>query len=126
MTNKDLQNIAQKTKDRATRTPLKSRGELMCSGGIAVPAPSVAHVVLLLLQTGASGKTKYIIFIVFLGFKVYYILSFSNLRRLQCMYGVRKLSGYEIDIIRVYNNKTGISNFFRTMGFYNNRHHVSS
>ena len=32
MTNNDLQNIAQKTKDRATRTPLKSRGELMCSG----------------------------------------------------------------------------------------------
>ena len=54
MTNKDLQNIAQKTKDRATRTPLKSRGELMCSGGIAVPAPSVAHVVLLLLQTGVQ------------------------------------------------------------------------
>jgi hypothetical protein len=30
-TNNDLQNIAQKTKDRATRTPLKTVGELRCS-----------------------------------------------------------------------------------------------
>jgi hypothetical protein len=30
-TNNDLQNITQKTKDRATRTPLKTMGELMCS-----------------------------------------------------------------------------------------------
>ena len=30
-TNNDLQNTTQKTKDRATRTPLKTRGELRCS-----------------------------------------------------------------------------------------------
>jgi len=29
-TNNDLQSIAQKTKDRATRTPLKTWGELRC------------------------------------------------------------------------------------------------
>ena len=33
-TNKDLQNITQKTKDLATWTPLKTRGELMCSGRV--------------------------------------------------------------------------------------------
>ena len=33
-TNNDLQDIAQETKDRAIRTPLKSRGELMCSGRV--------------------------------------------------------------------------------------------
>jgi len=31
-TNNDLQNITQKTKDRATRTLLKTGGELGCSG----------------------------------------------------------------------------------------------
>ena len=30
-TNNDIQNITQKTKDRATRTSLKTGGELMCS-----------------------------------------------------------------------------------------------
>jgi len=33
-TNKDLQNITQKTIDRVTRTPLKTRVELRCSGRI--------------------------------------------------------------------------------------------
>ena len=43
-TNNDLQNITQKTKDRATRTPLKT-GEGVNSGApecLAVPAPRVA------------------------------------------------------------------------------------
>jgi hypothetical protein len=31
----DLQNITQKTKDRATRTPLKTGGELRCSGSVS-------------------------------------------------------------------------------------------
>ena len=31
MTNKDLQNITQKTKDRATQTPIKTGDELRCS-----------------------------------------------------------------------------------------------
>ena len=31
-TNNDLQNTTQKTKDQATRTPLKAWGELRCSG----------------------------------------------------------------------------------------------
>jgi len=34
-TNNDLQNIAQKTKDRATRTSLKTGGELRCSGRVS-------------------------------------------------------------------------------------------
>ena len=36
-----------KTKDRVTRTPLKTGGELRCSGRVAVPAPLVAPVVLI-------------------------------------------------------------------------------
>jgi hypothetical protein len=34
-TNNDLQDITQETKDRAIRTPLKTRGELMCSGRVS-------------------------------------------------------------------------------------------
>ena len=33
-TNNDLQNITHKTKDRVTRTPLKTGGELRCSGKV--------------------------------------------------------------------------------------------
>jgi len=33
-TNNDLQNITHKTKDRVTRTPLKTGGELMWSGRV--------------------------------------------------------------------------------------------
>ena len=36
-----------KTKDRVTRTPLKSGGKLNCSGRVAVPAPLVTPVVLI-------------------------------------------------------------------------------
>ena len=34
MTNSDLQNITHKTDDRVTRSPLKTVGKLVCSGGI--------------------------------------------------------------------------------------------
>jgi hypothetical protein len=34
-TNNDLQNITHKTKDRVTRTPLKTGGELRCSGRVS-------------------------------------------------------------------------------------------
>ena len=34
-TNNDLQNITHKTKYRLTRTPLKTGGQLMCSGGVS-------------------------------------------------------------------------------------------
>ena len=34
-TNNDLQNTTQKTKDRVTPTPLKTGGELMCSGRVS-------------------------------------------------------------------------------------------
>jgi len=34
-TNNDLQNTMQKTKDRATRTPLKTGCELRCSGEVS-------------------------------------------------------------------------------------------
>jgi len=39
-TNNDLQNTTQKTKDRATRTPLKYGGELMCSGRVGSSWPT--------------------------------------------------------------------------------------
>jgi hypothetical protein len=35
MINNDLQNTPQKTKDRGTRTPLKTGDELMCSGRVS-------------------------------------------------------------------------------------------
>jgi len=35
------------TKDRVTRIPLKTEGELRCSGRVSVPAPLVAPVVLI-------------------------------------------------------------------------------
>jgi len=38
---------AHKTKDRATHTPLKTGGELRCSGRVSVPAPLVEPVVLI-------------------------------------------------------------------------------
>jgi len=41
----DIQSITHKTKERVTRTPLKSGRELRCSG--RVPAPLVAPVLLL-------------------------------------------------------------------------------
>ena len=44
-TNNDLQNIHIKTKDRVTRTPLKTGDELGCFGRVTVPAPLVASVV---------------------------------------------------------------------------------
>ena len=34
-TNRDLQNTTQKSKDRATQTPLKTDGELMCSWSVS-------------------------------------------------------------------------------------------
>jgi hypothetical protein len=34
-TNNDLQNITQKTKDQVTRIPLKTWGELKCSGRVS-------------------------------------------------------------------------------------------
>jgi hypothetical protein len=46
-TNNDLQNIAQKTKDRTARTPL-TQGVNSSAPEVAVPVPQVAHV---LLQT---------------------------------------------------------------------------
>ena len=33
-----------KTKDQVTRTPLKTGGELMCSGRVTVPAPLVSPI----------------------------------------------------------------------------------
>ena len=38
MINNDLQNTQQKTKDRGTRTPLKTGDELMCSGRVSTHA----------------------------------------------------------------------------------------
>jgi hypothetical protein len=40
-TNHDLQNITYKTKDRVTRTPLKTEGEFRWSGRVVVHAPLV-------------------------------------------------------------------------------------
>ena len=46
-TNNDIQNTKQKTKDRATRIPLKTGGEIRCSGRLGTYAPLVTSVVLL-------------------------------------------------------------------------------
>jgi len=51
ITNNDLQNTAQKTKDQATRILLKPGMNSGAPEGLAVPAPHMAPVVLLLLQT---------------------------------------------------------------------------
>jgi len=51
-TNNDLQNITQKTKDQATRTPLKTRVNSCSSEGNAVPAPHVAPIVLFYYKPG--------------------------------------------------------------------------
>ena len=51
MTNNNLQNITQKTKDSATRTPQKYGGELRFPERLAVPAPLVTPVVLMLNDT---------------------------------------------------------------------------
>ena len=49
--NNDLQNITQKTEDRATRTPLKTDGEFMCTGRVAVPDARVTPIVFILLPS---------------------------------------------------------------------------
>jgi hypothetical protein len=49
-TNNDKQTITQKTKDRATRYPLKTGGEPRWPGRVVIPPPQVAPIVLLLLQ----------------------------------------------------------------------------
>jgi hypothetical protein len=48
---RSIKHYPENTRDRSTRTPQTSAGELRCSEGYAVPAPLVAHVVLLQLQT---------------------------------------------------------------------------
>ena len=50
-TNNDLQSITLKTKNRATRNPLKLGVNSCVPEGLAVHAPHVALVVLLLLQS---------------------------------------------------------------------------
>ena len=50
-TNKDLQNITQKSKDRATQTSLKTGVNSGILEGLAVPAPHMTPVVLLLSNT---------------------------------------------------------------------------
>jgi hypothetical protein len=42
-TNNDLQNITQKTEDRATPTPLKTEGELRCSGRVSCSFPACGN-----------------------------------------------------------------------------------
>jgi hypothetical protein len=50
-TNNDLQNSTQKTKDRATRVPLKTEGNAGAPEGLAVHVPHVTPVVLQLNDT---------------------------------------------------------------------------
>ena len=42
-TNNDIQNITQKTEDQITRTPLKTRGELRCSGRVYYYKVGIFH-----------------------------------------------------------------------------------
>ena len=53
----DLQNITNKNRDRKTRTPLKSWAELRFPERLAVPAPLVIPVVLLLNDTNIRKNT---------------------------------------------------------------------
>ena len=53
----DLQNTTQKTKYWTTRTPLKIVSDLMSSGMVAVPAPLLPPILLLLLQFGDQSWT---------------------------------------------------------------------
>jgi len=48
--NNNLQNITKKIKDRKTRAPVTTGGELRCSGRVAVPALLVIPGVVLLLS----------------------------------------------------------------------------
>jgi hypothetical protein len=47
-TNNDLQNISQNTKDRVTRSTLKTGGELVCSGRVSCSCPTsgTCHIIL--------------------------------------------------------------------------------
>ena len=47
-TNNDLQNITQKSKDRAPQTPVKTEVNSGAPEGLAVPAPYVTYILLLL------------------------------------------------------------------------------
>ena len=53
------QNITQKTKDRATRTPLKQEVTSCAREGLAVPSPRVTPVVLLLNDTNHIYKVSH-------------------------------------------------------------------
>jgi len=53
----DLQNTTQKTKYWTTRIPLKIVSDLMSSGMVAVPAPLLPPILLLLLQFGDKSWT---------------------------------------------------------------------
>ena len=58
--NNNLQNITQKTKDRAKQTPPKTCGDLRFSRRQAVPAPRVAPVVLFSIYMIHNMKKKLI------------------------------------------------------------------
>ena len=58
--NNNLQNITQKTKDRAKQTPPKTCGDLGFSRKQAVPAPRVAPVVLFYIYMIHNMKKKLI------------------------------------------------------------------
>ena len=58
--NNNLQNITQKTKDRAKQTPPKTCGDLGFSRRQAVPAPRVAPVVLFSIYMIHNMKKKLI------------------------------------------------------------------
>jgi hypothetical protein len=44
MTNNDLQNITQKTADRAAQIPQETSGDLRSSGRVGIPVPHVESV----------------------------------------------------------------------------------
>jgi len=60
MTNNDVQNITQKNKDRATRIPLKSGGELRCSEGLAISAQHVTPVGSSDKKSGIVGRFSFL------------------------------------------------------------------
>ena len=55
-TNNDLQSATQKTKDRATRTPIKTGDEFRCCGRVSSSCSTSDIRLLTLTTTGATGR----------------------------------------------------------------------
>ena len=95
-TNNDIQNITQKTKDRATRTSLKTGGELMCSERVGSSCSTYAtrRVTLVTNPVTSHGRRKSRILIATNG--THYILTdYHYLKGLKLSIGSLSLSIFD-------------------------------